>query len=73
MKSRSKGGKQAGRRESSQGGKGKNMIRLTPQVRQNIKNTGKIIRAANRAIDQSGSEYEPFRDISSVRVSSESS
>ncbi|XP_070020150.1 uncharacterized protein [Nicotiana sylvestris] len=67
VKQRGKGSKQAGRGESSRGGKQK-MLRLTSQARQNIKNIRKLIKAADRAIDQSGSECESSRDISSDSV-----
>ncbi|XP_070015326.1 RNA polymerase II degradation factor 1-like [Nicotiana sylvestris] len=38
------------------------MIRLTPQVRQAIKDTKKSINAVDRAVSQSGSEYLPSRE-----------
>lgn len=44
------------------------MIKLTPQARQNIKNMRKAIKAADRACDQSGSEYEPSQEISSDSI-----
>ncbi|XP_070028630.1 uncharacterized protein [Nicotiana sylvestris] len=49
-----KGSKQVGRGKSSRGRKQK-MIKLTPQVRENIKKTRKIIKAADRALDMSRS------------------
>ncbi|XP_070004062.1 uncharacterized protein [Nicotiana sylvestris] len=67
VKQRGKGSKQAGRGESSRGGKQKS-IRWTPQARQNIKNMRKMIKAVDRAIDQFGSKYEPSRDISSDSI-----
>ncbi|XP_070023124.1 uncharacterized protein [Nicotiana sylvestris] len=63
VKERGKGSKQPGKGESSQGGKQK-MVKLTSQARQNIKNMRKAIKAAARAIDMSGSEYKPSREIS---------
>lgn len=44
------------------------MVKLTPQARQNIKDMRKAIKAADRALDTSGSEYEPSRKISSDSV-----
>nr|XP_016464242.1 PREDICTED: uncharacterized protein LOC107787219 [Nicotiana tabacum] len=67
VKQRGKGSKQPGQGDSSRGGK-KRMVKLTPQARQNIKNMRKAIKAADRAIDNSGSEYKPFCEISSDSV-----
>ncbi|XP_075089086.1 uncharacterized protein LOC142170718 [Nicotiana tabacum] len=67
VKQQGKGSKQPGRRGSSQGGKQK-MVKLTPKARQNIKNMRKMIKAADRAIDMSGSEYEPSWEISSDSI-----
>ncbi|XP_075097205.1 uncharacterized protein LOC107818894 [Nicotiana tabacum] len=63
VKSQGRGDKQKGKGESSRG-RGQRMIRLTPQARQNIKNTRRLINAADSAIDQSGSEYEPSWEAS---------
>nr|XP_009800762.1 PREDICTED: uncharacterized protein LOC104246614 [Nicotiana sylvestris] len=67
VQSRGGGRKQSGKGKSSRG-RGKVMIKLTPQARQNIKNTRRLIKAADRAIDQSGSEYTPSREASSDSV-----
>jgi len=67
VKQRGKGSKQPGRGDSSRGGK-QRLVKLTPQARQNIKKMRKAIKAADRACDQSGSEYVPSQDISSDSV-----
>ncbi|XP_019252845.1 PREDICTED: nascent polypeptide-associated complex subunit alpha, muscle-specific form-like [Nicotiana attenuata] len=68
VKQRGKGSKQPGRGDSSRGGKGK-MIKLTPQVRESIKKTRKLIKAADKAASHSsGSEYVPSQDVSSDSI-----
>ncbi|XP_075096835.1 uncharacterized protein LOC107782922 isoform X2 [Nicotiana tabacum] len=67
VKQRGKGSKQPGRGDSSRGGK-QRMVKLTPQVRKNIKDMRKAIKVADRAIDNSRSEYEPSWETSSDLV-----